>query len=239
MGPNALPGQIPAFSLYGDGRFVFLGATTAIFPGPLLPPVMEMRLTREGVRRLLDAARSAGLDGPDRKLDFPTIADATTTSFTVVTDEGRHVTAAYALHEGSGGDGRLPGNERAARAALLTFETQLFDLRRVLGPEAGAEQPYTPIAMRVFVQRAVGPIDPNLPPQIVTWPLGDLAAFGEEMPALGAEIRCGVIRGADLDAVMPLFTKATQITRWVSNDAAYTLTLRPLLPDEDGCLRNQ
>ncbi|MBA2254435.1 MAG: hypothetical protein H0W07_04905 [Chloroflexi bacterium] len=48
-----------------------------------------------------------------------------------------------------------------------------------------------------------------------------------------------MIRGADLDAVMPLFTKATQITRWVSNDVAYTLTLRPLLPDEDGCLRNQ
>jgi hypothetical protein len=239
MGPTALPQQIPAFSLYGDGRFVLQGATTMIFPGPLLPPIMEMRLTPDGMRRLLDAARSAGLAGPDRRFELPGMFDATTTSFTVVTDRGRHVTSVYAFHEAGDAVGRMPPDERAARAALSTFESQLVDLRRVLGAEVGPEQPYVPAAMRVFVERAEGPVDPNVPPKIVAWPLEDLATFGEQVPALGAGVRCRVITGAELGTVMPQFRAATQVTRWVSRDTAYTLTLRPLLPDEDDCGRDQ
>jgi hypothetical protein len=207
-----------------------------IFPGPLLPPIVQSTLTPEGIDLLLNAARSAGLTGPDRQLDFPGIADATTSVFIVVTPEGRHTTTVYALHEAAGIDGRLPADERATRAALTTFESQLFDLRSVLGADNVTEQqPYVPTRMRLFVHKAQDPIDPGQLPQTKAWPLSDLATFGESWPAGGADTRCGVVEGTDLAATMPLFKQATQLARWTSGTTAYQLKLRPMLPDESGC----
>ena len=50
-----------------------------------------------------------------------------------------------------------------------------------------------------------------------------------------AEARCGVVSGADLDALWPLMQAANDLTPWVSDGKEYRLILRPLLPDEHGC----
>jgi hypothetical protein len=237
MGPQAFPQRIPGFSLYGDGRAIAEGAVPAIFPGPLMPAVLETRISEEGMRRLLEAARSAGLRGARRQLDFPNIMDATTTTFTVVTTEGRHETAVYALHEASGMDGQIPANDRAARAALQTFASQVADLRGVLADEIVTdERPYEPTAMRVYARKAgPGGGEPGLPLVNVPWPLGDLATFGEPTPGMGGDMRCAVVDGSDLATVLPLFRDGTQLTRWISEGVAYEVLPRPLLPDETGC----
>jgi hypothetical protein len=235
-GPAPAAQSIPSFSLYGDGRVILQGAQIELFPPPALPPVIQMKLTPEAVDLLLAAARSAGLTGPDRTFDLPTIMDATTTVFVVVTDAGRHTTSAYALHEASGFQDQMPNDERAARAALIRFEGQLGDLPNILGSQnVGQQQPYTPTGMRIFPRVAQGPIDPGLPPQIRAWPLADLATFGEPWPGPEAVTRCGVVEGTDLDTLLPLLRESTSITRWVSKGVAYELALRPLLPDESGC----
>jgi hypothetical protein len=235
-GPAPAAQSIPGFSLYGDGRVIVEGPQIEIYPSPALPPLVQTQLTSEGVQRLLIAARGAGLDGPDRHFQLGNIADATTTVFIVVTADGRHTTSAYALHEASGFQDQMPNDERAARAALLRFESQLADLPPSLGPgNVGSSQPYAPTGMRIFSRLAQGPIDPAIPPQIQAWPLDDLATLGAPWPGAGSDMRCAVIQGDDLAGILPQLRGSNAITRWTSAKLAYQLTLRPMLPDESGC----
>jgi hypothetical protein len=59
-----VPGSMPEFSLYGDGRVITDG-----------PHPMEYHLTRRALRRLIADARKAGLATP-RTADNPRVADA-------------------------------------------------------------------------------------------------------------------------------------------------------------------
>lgn len=220
--------HLPGFSLFGDGRLITPGPMIEIYPGPALPNLQQTRVSEAGIQRILEAARAAGLLGPDAHYDWPGIVDAGTTTFTVVAGGARHVVSAYALFEGPEGSD--------ARAALRAFSTQLLDFRSWLGTEVlGPDAAYDYDALRITVR----PADPSTAAdpqfaQVREWPLATpLATFGA--PTAAGELRCGVLEGGDLDAAMADLASSNELTFWRSGGATYQLGLRPLLPDETGC----
>lgn len=220
--------QIPGFSLFGNGQVVVTGPQIEIYPGPALPNLQGRLIDERGIQAILEAARDAGLEGPDRQYDDPTIADAGTTTFTVVADGDRHVTTAYALSESD--------DPNSDRAKLYEFSRKLGDLESWL-PEGsfGKEQPFEFDALRVFVTSEFPEGGEELPQSEKEWPLSaPLSSFGE--PVEGQEdLRCGVVAGPDLAELRPLAEDANQLTPWRSGEDVYHLMFRPLLRDESGC----
>ncbi len=236
--PGRILSELPVVSIYGDGRVITQGPMIEIYPGPALPNLRVSRISEAGLQEVLAAAADAGLLGNDAHYDYPGIADAPTTIFTVNAGGTTSRVSAYAL--GIGEDpSMIPPEEAAARADLADFESKLGDLAGWLGADvASADQPYDFTAIRIYSQRAT-PVgrEPEASPRFAEWPLATpLATFGEPFRA-GAEptMRCGVVRGDDLATLRPALQAADQLTYWQSGGETWSLILRPLLPDETGC----
>jgi hypothetical protein len=235
VAPQTTFQSMPGFSLFADGRAITQGAQTEIYPGPALPSVIVTRVTPEGVQALVQAALDAGL-GANHSYTTMTISDMPTTTFTLMTNGVTYTTSVYALGAGGGTAPGMSSSERAARAALERFSAELSDLRGSLPQgSVGADMPYTPEGLRVFVQAPQPSPDPALHQKTLTWPLSTpLARFGS--PASGISgTRCGTVAGSDLDRLLPLARSANQLTPWRSMGAAFSLVFRVLLPDEEGC----
>lgn len=229
--------SLPGFSLYGDGRLLVEGPQIEIYPGPAMPNLQVSRVTEEAIQAILEEARSAGLLGADASYDFPCVTDLPTTTFTVAAEGVTHTVSAYALGFDEGSEPVSCGDfevDVEARAQLSEFWRKLGDLRSWL-PEGsiGAEEPYTPSEMRVYVQPYRS--DPQLEQSAVQWPLdGPLGSFGDQDPNL-TDIRCGVVGGADLQVLLPEALAANELTPWTSGGEQHGLIFRPLLPDEHTC----
>lgn len=224
--------RVPSWSLYGDGRVVVEGPMIEIYPAPALPNLQVRRLSEEGVQAILEAAKAAGLMDGDATYDYRCITDAATTVFTTNAEGSTSVVSAYALMDAMGGS--CPDVDVEARQALMEFEGKLGDLSWLPEGSIGAEEPFTADEVRIHVLPYQG--DPELPQEPVDWPLETaLAAFGAREPGGLEDARCGVVSGADLDALWPLMRGANDLTPWSSGKAEYRLVLRPLLPDEHGC----
>lgn len=228
--------ELPAFSLYGDGTVVVPGPQIAIFPGPALPNLLERHVTEQGIQRILQAARAAGLQGPERNLRVDRVADAPTTTFTVVAEGEVHTTSAYALgiDAGPGGEG---DDQDEIRRQLRVFQEDLTGLAEWMPGEVSEEQPYEYERLRLFVRPGRPAAEEELEQAEVQWPLDvSLAAFGEPHGQTG--YRCGVVEGDRLEQLLPQAEQANQLTPWVSDEEVYSLLFRPLLPDEAGCPAN-
>ncbi|MBA3552160.1 MAG: hypothetical protein H0W27_04735 [Actinobacteria bacterium] len=226
--------QVPSFSLYGDGRVITQGPQIEIYPPPALSSLHVVPLDEAGIQAILRAARSAGLLGPDRHYALPTVLDATTTTFTLVSGGARHVVSAYAL--GLGADSSLPAQEREARRALSEFRDALSDLRGWLpGGSVGREAQLRFEEVRVFVTAGAPQAEPELEQPVIEWPLpSPLSGFGEPLESRSS-MRCGSVEGTELDALLPRALEANDLTPWRSEGLLYSLVFRPLLPDESGC----
>ncbi len=234
--PEYVLRELPGFSLYGDRRLVVRGPELEIYPGAALPNLTQRQVSEDGVQALLAAAGDAGLLGPDRHYDFPGIADAGTTTFTVVADGERHVVSAYALGLEAPGQPGISEEENEARAALLEFSTKLSDLQAWL-PEGslGPEEPYAFDELRVYVRPYTASPEPELVQAEQPWPLATpLATFGQPVEIL-PDARCAVVAGEELATLLPAAREANELTPWTSEGARYLLLFRPLLPDEHGC----
>lgn len=229
--------EFPSFALYGDGRLIMQGPQIEIYPGPALPNLQVTRITEDGVQAILEAAKAAGLLGPDQKYEFMTISDAPTTTFTLVAAGSRHVISVYALSEATGAGGQgIPPAELQARQALAGFLGKLGDLGSWLPKGSVSEEgAYTSDGLRIFVLDQAANPEPGLEQKPVDWPLAQpLASFGEPL-ANGPEGRCGSVSGDELKTLLPLAEKANELTPWRSAGTSYSLVFRPLLPDESGC----
>jgi hypothetical protein len=230
--------NVPGVSIYGDGRMIVTGPVIEIYPGPALPNLQVTRLTEEALQAILAAAEDAGLLDGDASYDYPCVADVPTTTFTVSANGTTSTTSAYALgfDAATGATGACGGMQvdTEARAQLNDFAMKVGDVRSWLPAGSySAEEPYLPTEMRVYVGDARR--DPELQQVPIEWPLETpLAQFGEADRNL-ADLRCGVVAGADLAAVLPLAQQANELTPWTSDGERYGLTFRPLLPDEHGC----
>lgn len=232
--------RVPSWSLYGDGRVIVEGPQIQIYPGPALPNLLVFRLTEEGVQAVLAAAKRAGLMERDAAYPDPCIVDVPTTVFTTTAEGRTTVVSADALGMGPSS---CPGVDDEARARLQAFWSKLTDLfwSKLTDlaswlPEGsvGPEEPYVADGIRIYVRPYRG--EPDLAQEPVTWPLETpLADFGKPVENAGEPMRCGVVTGADLATLRPLFERANQLTPWESEGDRYGLLLRPLLPDEHGC----
>jgi hypothetical protein len=233
LAPAVALSRIPQFSLYADGLVFVEGAQIEIYPGPATPPVFSMKVSAEGVLRIVAAARKAGLDGSDRTYRNPTAGDVGTTTFTFV-DKGKVHTISVAGLGLEPSDPSIPEGERKGRAALQQLDAKLGNLRGWLpAGSISREQPFQYQRLAVIV--STQPSGELLEQPELTWPLDRPIADLAEPVAGAPDISCAVVNGEDLAKLRPLVGRANELTPWKSDGKTYWLRFRPLLPDESGC----
>lgn len=240
---------LPQASVYADGRVLreVEEGTVPVEELPALPQILQRTLTPAGLEDLVEQARSAGVgDGAD--LGEPLVTDVRTTRFLLATEKGPVWSDAYALTFSAGldvavgqdvpspsisvGSGRDDGtftqDQADARYELLDLAAALDDLSAALGADqVGAEVAYRPGALAVVAT----PVDADPSLAAVPWP--GPALPGQDVKVGGAS--CTVVAGADLAPVLEAAAQARLRTPWTDRGRTWSLSFRPLLPDESGC----
>jgi hypothetical protein len=226
--PEMLAARLPVVSVYADGRVITQGPVPAIYPGPAWPNVQVQHVDQATVQQLAARAMDAGI-AETADLGSPPLADATSTRFTLVTDEGPVTREVYALRE-SVGAGGLTEEQEEARTALQDLLDDLTDLTQAVGAESEAPEPYTPEAVAALARPWTEPADELAHPEL-PWP-------GPALPGepIAPEVTCVTATGEEAQALADVARDATTMTPWVGADGArWSITFRPLLPHESGC----
>jgi hypothetical protein len=235
--------RLPLVSVYADGTVITEGPQIAIYPAPALPNVQVHRIGLDAVDALADRAVAAGVKtGTD--LGDPPVADVPTTRFTVTTDAGTQTLDAIALTGGTDMPG-LTAPQRAARAKLTALLNDIQTATDVpaapsAGPSSAPQQPSAPQQTEPYVPTALAAVgrpyvksDDGLSAQpAVPWPG---PAFPGESLGDGPELGCVTASGADLAPLMAAARSANAATAWSSGGKQWSVTFRPLLPEESGC----
>ncbi|SFO89480.1 hypothetical protein SAMN05660464_1438 [Geodermatophilus dictyosporus] len=218
--PEALATRLPVVTVHGDGRVFTQGPQIAIWPAPALPNVQVQQVGTETVRDLVEQAVAAGVTD-DGDLGEPPLADATTTRFTLVTDEGTAVREVYALAETP--DDTVTPEQAEARGRLRDLVDALTGL-------PATAEPYVPQTVAAVVRPYTGG-DPELPQPDVAWP-------GPQLPGVpvGAGLTCVSATGQQAADVLAAAGMANALTPWVTPDGSrWSIAFRPVLPHESGC----
>jgi hypothetical protein len=225
--PSATAGRLPLVSVYADGRVISEGPVAAIYPGPALPNLQEQRIAPAEVQDLLDQALAAGAADVS---DFgsPPIADAPSTRFTVVTASQTYVREVYALSETPAESDGLTQAQRTARGKL----SDLLDAIGGLTDAGTTSKPYAPSAVAALATPWIDPQDGLTQPDIA-WP--GPALPGDPVGPL-PDLHCVSVSGEQAQTLLSAAAAANAATPWVTPDGSrWTVTLRPLLPDESSC----
>lgn len=237
--------QLPSFALYGDGRVIMQGVQTLEFPGPALPPLLERRLSEEGIQAVLEAVTATNVFGSSKELRgaMNVVADAADTVFTVNAADREVVVSIYGLGTlmpGMEPPPGMPAGELEAHEALFALNDQLMALDSWLPAEAWATDgwhPYQPTAFRLYVRDVTGePVEGGEGRgQVMEWPVeDDPAAFGEEQPFFGNGTRCGAVSGEGGRTWLEAMSAAKQNTLWTDDgERRFSVAVRPLLPHEE------
>ena len=213
--------QPPTFTLLRDGTFIFQGPQPGAFPGPVMPGMLQTKLTAdqmEDVMVLIEASTLPEIDEVFNNEGSNFVADASTT-VAVYFDEsgGTHTYSVYAL--GLTLDQELPDD--LANLSLLRQRLADFSF--------GAGEPYTSDSVIVRVLESSGgfaEFDDTREWTFTFKPDG--------MPLLN-NFPCLVLEGADADANRVALADATQATQWEHPTGTYTVLGRDLMPGETGC----
>jgi hypothetical protein len=230
VSPDLVAGRLPQVSVYGDGRVVSEGPLVAMYPAPALPRVLVQTISPELVHELVREGEAAGVrSGAD--FGHPGVADAPSTRVTVVTAYGPESVTAEALRESRPDDPQLTSAQRAARAKLAAFVDKLAGLPDAQGMPKPV--PYDPQILAALARPWVAPAAIDLKAD------ADQAWPGPALPGTWlnptAKIGCVLVGGALKDRVTALAERAVTVTPWTSGGAQWSITFRPLLPDESGC----
>jgi hypothetical protein len=224
IGPSADLARIPELSLYGDGRVVLPWTPTG--DAPLIPGMLEERLSAAEVQKVLAAADAAGLLGADATYASPGMPDAGMTTFRVRVAGTTHVVSASGL--GADPSGLDPADPRAALAA---FRASVGNLAAMLGRSVEPVE-FHPAGYRVYLSAAQ--LDPTAPSSAtLDWPLASDPATGA--PTLADGVTCQAVMGADAATFAKAAASATPTTLWRAASGLWLAQVRPLLPDEHGC----
>lgn len=228
-GPSVTAGRLPLVSVYADGRVISEGPVPAIYPGPALPAVQQRRIDRTAVQDLVDRALAAGV-AETADLGSTRVADAPSTRVTVITATHAYAREVYALSETPTVGGGLTEGQQAARAKLRDLVTAVTAVTEPL--PGGVSVPYQPTGVAALItpwaDRPHGPAQPD-----VAWP-------GPELPGAPTAGRpdagCVSATGDQARAILTAAGRANGATPWVTPDGSrWSVTFRPLLPDESGC----
>jgi len=218
--------NLPALLISGDGRAFTPGAVPAIFPGPLIMPMFVRSITPEGLGKVLQLAKDAGLIGPAPDYSLPddvAITDASDTVVVLSVNGQRYEHRANAL----GIESSEGGPSTPARANLLKFVNLLGgDLAAIVGgTNLGTDELFVADQYR-FQAMVVDPtqwVEPS--PTIVEWP-DDVGVV------LAESLQCATVAGADAEV---LFAGATQLTFFEEGDEVYQLSVAGVLPGDAVC----
>lgn len=222
--------QVPHFTLYGDG--------TVIFRNPMLEapapqgsvmtynPLRTAKLSEEQIQELLVAALGdGGLAAARPNYTNDMIADASTAIFTVNAGGIDKTVSVYAL--GLEMEGQA---DAAARAAFKKLGDRLADF-----DQGGslASDVYQPTAYQASLIESPGMAAPDLR----TWPWEDLtvADFKPAADPNGLQFPNRVMTAEEIDllGVTDYQGGFQGLPITGTDDKLYTLSLRPLLPDDE------
>jgi hypothetical protein len=230
--PTELATRIPVVSVYADGRVVTAGPRIEIYPARTLPNLLVQHIARADIDKLIQRALAAGV-GSATDFGEPSIADAASTSFTVLTDAGVKTAEVYALSETDGATGGVNQTQRAARAKLAKLFADLTDLPKTLGAgKIDEAKPFTYVGLAAvsFPWEASGePANDNQ---------AELAWPGPALPGKttgSLDLGCVTATGDALNKVLDAAKNANIATPWTSGGKRWTVAVRPLLPDESDC----
>jgi hypothetical protein len=222
--PSLIAGRLPLVSVYADGRVITEGPVPAIYPGPALPNLQVADIDDAAVQELVDRALAAGVGGTS-DLGMPPIADAPSTRFTLRTSEGTYEREVYALWETPEGSG-LTEEQEEARGRLTDLLSTLTD------PDGADTSSYAPESVAAVVTPWIDPEDGLAQPE-VSWPGPALPGEGIGGPP---DVTCVTATGGEAQRLLDAARSGNAATPWVSADGTrWSVTFRPLLPDETGC----
>jgi hypothetical protein len=228
--PAAALGRVPTVSVYADGSVITPGP-----PGTGVATAKVVRIPPDAVRTLVGKATDAGVrTGLD--LGTPPVYDAPTTRITVVTGAGTQRVDAVALTEVPPTAAAFTAAQRAARTKLVTLVNELSDLPATLGADqVGPAQPYAPtalaaIAMPLNTPRRAADGGTATGPTAPAWPGPPLLDRTDAGPS-----NCTTITGPDVPKVLAATAARGGSTAWTYHRQTWSVTIRPLLPDEHGC----
>lgn len=222
--PSMTAGRLPLVSVYADGRVITEGPVIAIYPAPALPNLQVAEIGEDDVQDLVDRALAAGVaDTAD--LGMPPVADAPSTRFTLVTSEGTYEREVYALWETPEGSGLTPEQDEA-RSRLSDLLAALTD------PGTVTTTPYAPESVAAVVTPWIDPQD-GLAQAGLPWPGPALPGQPTGGPP---DVTCVTASGAEAQALLAAAGNGNAATPWLTGDGSrWSVTFRPLLPDETGC----
>ncbi|MCW2914090.1 MAG: putative secreted protein [Actinomycetia bacterium] len=206
------PGELPEFSLYGDGRAI---APKERLGGSAAQP-MEYRLTSAALQRLIDDAYATGLDR-SRTVDRQGVADATYLKLTFTA--GGKTATTRVIEVGTEND---PAEQFWRQRLHAQGNGPGWPKTDLMSDPA----PYKPARLAVLAVESVQ----TTGTQPTNWPLGRL----DRGEPVGVGL-CTLFTGHELDRATRLFHGAAPDARWLSGGKIYTLRVRPLLPDEQNC----
>ncbi|MDQ3461510.1 MAG: hypothetical protein M3471_00520 [Actinomycetota bacterium] len=223
----------PNAVVYADGTSLSSGAVAAIYPGPAVLPLTQGRVDDERLRALVTAAAAAGLlDDVEEDYGNPPVADAPTTTVTVVVNGEVHATSVYAL----GFESRDPSGEGPSGVGFPGVEGPQLDARDrvaefvdlVSSSVSRAEgDPYVPDRYRVLPLAPGQDPDPVVEADEQPWPFPDVPLVEGECTAITGD------RAVEFRDVVEV---ASEITRWRTDAGqTYALAVRPVLPHEPDC----
>ena len=210
---EALFARTPVALVTGDGRVLSTGPVAEIFPGPLLPNVLQRPVTPQGIEDVLTLADELGLLADVEYARNDLIADAPDTVVTITVDGTTYRHQAYALG--------IEDETDPDRAALAEFVAAMSDLPGLVGDDVGEEEPY--VAPEYLIRAT--PVDPatlsvDVEPTILPWP-------ADASVRLADAAECAVLPAAEGDA---LFVDATALTFFTDGGETYAVAAVPRVP---------
>jgi hypothetical protein len=228
--PGFLASQTPPFTLYGDGTVIFRNNALE-FPPPqgsvsMMNPMRTAKLTEEQIQDvLLLALREGGLAVARPKYENNMVADAGTAIFTIHAGGVDKTVSVYALGM------EVQDADAPARAAFQKLAQRLTDF-----DQGGTFETvvYEPGAYRGILMGAAGVQAPDMR----QWPWPDLKVtdFKPDADPNGLQFPHRTMTAEEIAKLdVKNFQGGFQGLVLTGSDAKpYTLSLRPLLPDDKG-----
>jgi hypothetical protein len=229
VNPAFLTSQVPPFTMYGDGTVIFRNPMLQL-PEPqgsvaTFNPLRTAKLSEEQIQDLLVyALGEGGLAIARANYENNMVADASTAVFTVHAGGVDKTVSVYALGMDTQG-----GVDAPARAAFQKLADRLTDFDQGGSFETAV---YQPQGYRAVLMDATG----IQAPDIRTWPWPDLTVsdFKPDADPNGVQFPHRTMTPAEIE---PLAVKDFEggfqgLVLRGSDKKLYTLSLRPLLPDD-------
>jgi hypothetical protein len=227
LAPQYTFGWMPQVTIADGWFYDGMIMIPAIYPGPIYTGISRRSISAAGIAAIAAEADKAGLLG--KTATFGTVPPGGVTC---------HVTMIVAgvTHELSGAcaaDDPLATAAPGTAQAFGDFVSRLQTASIWLAADMGESKPWNPDGIAVLASPPTA-VDAGMAitPGQAKWPLA--VAFSRFGSAAGSiDVRCAVVSGGDLAALLPALVEGNALTRYTDSEGvARSLVARPLLPGE-------